>query len=139
MKKLLTLIGLFAFALVASAQTDITSRLGTTSLGAATTNTSSLTVPIGWTRDQIITFEIVTKATNANSGNVFYSFKESVSGSYYKAATKTATVSAANGTNTVFFNLTNNLGTKYLSIESAGNTNATAGGTITILKASTLP
>jgi hypothetical protein len=126
-KKFLSLI-LCAFAISASAQTDITSHLSATALAATSTNTTGAGI-LGWNLQDIAQFSLSTISTNnvhaTTKSNIVIRFDSSLNGtdwvpSAYSLIFPTATF-ATNAQPTIL-TLTNT-GGKYLRVGVIENPN----------------
>lgn len=131
MKKLL-IIAVLAFAVSAFAEYDITPRLNSTTVAASTTNTTAQTQPIGWGRGDVLTVQGTVTGTNAASGVLKFTLDTSLDTAYWQAGTHTFSLTSGAATTTTMLSLTNSDGSRWLRVKSMANTNAAAGGTITI-------
>ena len=120
-------------AFAASAQTDLKSRLNTTAIAAASTNTTAMAPAIGWNRDQVLVFQVTLIGTNAAaSSNIVMNLDVSNDGTDWVASQHTITATApGSGTKATIARLTNSVGGKWLRVKSIENPSA-AGGSVTI-------
>ena len=128
-KSILILAVLFALALPAMAQTDLTGRLPVSTLAATTTNTTPATSPIGWNKDQVIVFQLTTTGTNANFTNAIVFKFDTGNDNTYWSSTRYSISHTPTGSNTytTIARLTNSVGAKWLRVDGLENPNASAG------------
>ena len=133
MKKILLTLALAALALPAFAQTDLRSRIASTTILAATTNTTAMTPSIGWNRDQVLVFQVTITGTNAIAGtNLVFKFDTSNDNTYWVASQHSISVSyPGNATATTLARMTNSTGGKWLRLKQIENINP-AGGSVTV-------
>lgn len=135
MKYIICSIIALAIVSVASATDDITARLNTTALAAASTNTTAMQPAYGWQRGDVMAIQGTISGTNAQSGVVIMTLDTSLDSTYWQTSTHSVTLTAGvTGTVTTLSSITNLNGSRWIRVKSMSNTNTTTGGTITINK-----